>query len=80
MEYRIKDLSNEGNQKLVGFYVVDDAGRTLVIDKRVPLQDGKSIEGYVADALALCKTEIDEWQASFAHIGKKFDPSTGKFL
>ena len=80
MKYHIKHFQNEGDKKFVGFYVEDENGRLFAIDKRVPLQEGKSDESYVTDALELCKKEIDEWQASFAHVGKTFDPATGKFV
>lgn len=80
MKFTIKNFQNDGDNKFVGFRVEDDNGRLFMIDKRIPLQDGKSAEAYVADALALCKAEIDEWQASFAHVGKVFDPATGKFV
>ena len=29
--------------------------------------------------MALCKTEVDEWVASRAIIGKKWNPDTNKF-
>lgn len=80
MKFNIKNFQNEGDNKFVGFLIEDEQGRLFVIDKRVPLQNGKSDEAYVADALELCKKEIDDWQASFTHVGKVFDPATGKFV
>jgi hypothetical protein len=78
MKVKIKNFQNEDSNKFVGFLIEDDNGKLFAIDKRVPLQDGKSNDDYVAEAYALCKDEIDEWQASFANIGKVFNPATGK--
>lgn len=78
MEYQIKNFENVDSDKLVGFYVKDD-GKTLAIDKRVPLSAGKSDEQYVQDALALAQAEIDAWVASRAVVGRKWNPQTNSF-
>lgn len=79
LTYEIKNFSNEGQQKFVGFIITDENGHVFVIDKRVDLADGKTDEQYIQDALGLAQAEINEWQESFAHVGKKFNPETGKF-
>jgi hypothetical protein len=78
VKVKIKNFENDGANKLVGFYIEDANGKLFAIDKRVPLQNGKSEEEYVSEAYALCKNEIDEWQSSFANVGKEFNPVTGK--
>lgn len=80
MRYTVKNFQNDGDQKFVGLYITDDLDRVFVIDKRMPLQDGKTPEQYVADALALCQDEIAEWQASYGIVGKTFDAETGTFV
>jgi hypothetical protein len=79
MNYEIKNFENEDGNKFVGFKITDDKGSVFVIDKRVPLQDGKTNEQYVSDALAMCQDEIAEWQQSFALIGRKWNPETNAF-
>ena len=79
MEYKIKNFHNEDGKKYVGFIVKDDSGAEFVIDKKVDLVDGKADEKYVEEAMALCKTEVEEWVASRAIIGKKWNPDTNKF-
>ena len=79
MNYEIKNFENEGDNKFVGFRVTDANGAVFVIDKRVPLQDGKTAEQYISDALAMCQDEIAEWQASFALVGRKWNPETNSF-
>ena len=69
MEYKIKNFHNEDGKKYVGFIVKDDSGAEFVIDKKVDLVDGKADEKYVEEAMALCKTEVDEWVASRAVVG-----------
>jgi len=46
----------------------------------VPLADGKTDEQYVTLALAASQAEIDEWQASFAHVGKEWDAEANAFV
>lgn len=80
MEYKIKDFHNEGDKKLVGFFVKDSSGAELLIDKKVDLVDGKTDEKYVEEAMALCKAEVDEWASSRAIIGKQWNPDTNSFV
>lgn len=79
MKYQIKNFENEDNNKFVGFVITDDNGAVFVIDKRVPLADGKTNEQYISEALAMCQDEITEWQASFAVVGRKWNPETSSF-
>tara|TARA_R110002051_G_scaffold314478_1_gene391613 strand:+ start:338 stop:586 length:249 start_codon:yes stop_codon:yes gene_type:complete len=74
LKYVIKDFRDEGDKKYVGFTVTDEKGSVFVIDKKVSLSEGKTDEQYVKDALALAKSEIDAWVASFAQIGKTWNP------
>jgi len=79
MKIVIKKFINEGDNKLVGFGIKDSEDNALIIDKQVPLADGKTDEQYVTEALAASQAEIDEWQASFAHVGKEWDAEAGAF-
>ena len=79
MKYEIKNFENKENQKMIGFWVVNDSDQRLAIDKYLPLVDGKSNEQYVQEALALCQAEIEDWKNSFALIGKKWNPETSSF-
>ena len=76
LKYVIKDFRDEDDKKYVGFLVTDEKGSQFAIDKKVSLSEGKTDEQYVKDALALAKSEIDEWVASFAQIGKTWNPDT----
>ena len=78
MEYQIKNFENDGDQKFVGFMVVNE-GKRLAIDKRVALADGKTDEQYVQEALALAQAEIDEWAANQAVVGRKWNAETNSF-
>jgi hypothetical protein len=79
MRYEIKNFEVETGNKFVGFKVEDEQGRLFYIDKRVPLEDGKTDEQYVSEAFALCQQEIQEWQDSFRLVGKTWNPITGSF-
>ena len=81
MKYIIQKLEIEGDNKLVGFDI-DNEGNRLFIDKRVALVEGKADEEYITEALALAKPEIDEWIASFTHIGQEWDgnAASGSFV
>ena len=79
MKILIKDFRTDGDNKFVGFNITDDAGHRFIIDKRVPIADGKTDEQYVTEALAAGQAEIDEWQASFALVGKEWDAEAGAF-
>jgi len=80
MKIVIKKFINEGDNKLVGFGIKDSEDNALIIDKVVPLADGKTDEQYVTLALAASQAEIDEWQASFAHVGKEWDAEANAFV
>ena len=79
MKYEIKNFENKDGQKMVGFWVVNDLGQRLAIDKYIPLANGKSNEQYIQEALALCQTEINEWQESYFVVGKVWNPETNSF-
>jgi hypothetical protein len=79
MKYEIKNFETKDNQKFVGFFVKDDKGATLAIDKYLPLVDGKSSEDYIKSAIALCAAEVDEWQGSISYVGKVWNPETNSF-
>ena len=76
MKHTIGKFVNEGDKKLVGF-IVESNGNTLAVDKRVDISG--TDEEMVSAALVLAKPEIDEWQASFAHVGKEWDAEAGAF-
>jgi hypothetical protein len=78
MEYQIKNFQTDGDQKMVGFLVKNE-GKTLAIDKRVPIVSGKTDEQYVQEALALAQPEINEWVASQSIVGRKWNPQTNSF-
>tara|TARA_X000001388_G_C2202501_1_gene111828 strand:- start:50 stop:292 length:243 start_codon:yes stop_codon:yes gene_type:complete len=79
MEYQIKDFRTEDNKKYVGFMIKDENGNQFAIDKKVSIVDGKTDEKYVEEAMALAQTEIDEWKASTALVGKKWNPESKSF-
>lgn len=78
MEIQIKNFTNDGDQKWVGFMVTNE-GKRFAIDKRVALADGKTDEQYVQEALALAQAEIDEWAANQSVVGRKWNPQTSSF-
>jgi CHASE1-domain containing sensor protein len=79
MKYEIKNFQTQDNQKLVGFWVINDNNQRLAIDKTVPIVEGKTNEQYIQEALALCQDEIAEWQESFSVVGRTWNPDTGSF-
>jgi hypothetical protein len=79
MKYEIKNFQDEGDNKLVGLFVIDDKGSRLAIDHRIPLQNGKTNEQYVAEAVKLSRTEIANWQNSIALIGRVWNSETNSF-
>lgn len=79
MKYEIKNFENQDNQKLVGFWVIDDSGKRLAIDKYLPIVDSKKPEDYVQEAIVLCKLEIDDWLKSGAIVGKTWNAETNSF-
>jgi len=80
MKTVVKTFQNEGDQKKVGFKITDDAGNVFVIDKLVAVADGKTDEQYIGEALTASQAEIDEWQASFAVVGREWDADAGAFV
>ena len=79
MKILIKDFKTDGDNKFVGFKITDN-GNVFIIDKQVPLVDGKTDEQYVTEALAAGQSEIDEWQASHANVGKEWDAEANAFV
>ena len=80
MKILIKDFKTDGDNKFVGFSITDDTGNRYVIEKQVPLADGKTDEQYVTEALAASQAQIDNWQASFANVGKEWDAEANAFV
>jgi hypothetical protein len=80
MKIIIKDFKTDGDQKLVGFSITDDAGNVLAHDQRVPLADGKTDEQYVSEALAASQDQIDAWKAEFENVGKEWDAEANAFV
>ena len=80
MKIERKDFKTDGDNKFVGFNITDDVGNRFVIDKQVPLAEGKTDEQYVTEALAASQAEIDDWEASFAHVGKEWDAEASAFV
>jgi hypothetical protein len=48
MKYEIKNFQTQDNQKLVGFWVINDNNQRLAIDKTVPIVEGKTNEQYAS--------------------------------
>ena len=79
MKYEIKNFQNQDNEKLVGFWVINDNNQRLAIDKTVPIVDGKTNEQYIQEALILCQNEIAKWQLFLLIVGRTWNPDTGSF-
>lgn len=79
MKVTIKNFETQNDQKFIGFFITDDNDNKFVIDKYLPLVNGKSNEDYIKDALALCQNEINQWQESTSLIGKNWNPETNSF-
>tara|TARA_R110002020_G_C15833519_1_gene734442 strand:+ start:287 stop:571 length:285 start_codon:yes stop_codon:yes gene_type:complete len=92
MKYEIKNFRDEGDNKLVGFWVTNN-GKKFGIDKQVALVDGKTDEQYIEECLDLAKDEIDEFvakdgifkdsnkessESSESHQTKVWNPDTKK--
>ena len=76
LTYKIKDFATVGSDVLVGFQVTDDSdGQSFFIDKTVT-KGSKSDNAIVEEAQAAAQTEIDEWVASRANVGKTWDPTS----
>jgi hypothetical protein len=77
MDYEIKNFETKDTDKFVGFKITDEKGAVLFIDKYVPLQQSKTNEQYISEALALCQSEIEQWQSSSSFVGRKWNPESG---
>ena len=76
LTYKIKDFATVGSDVLVGFQITDDSdGQHFLIDKTVAKGD-KTDNAIVEEAQAAAQTEIDEWVASRANVGKTWDPTS----
>ena len=76
LTYKIKDFAIVGSDVSVGFQITDDSdGQIFVIDKSVAKGD-KTDNAIVEEAQAAAQTEIDEWVASRANVGKTWDPTS----
>ena len=76
LTYKIKDFAIVGSDVSVGFQITDDSdGQIFVIDKSVAIGD-KTDNAIVEEAQAAAQTEIDEWVASRANVGKTWDPTS----
>ena len=74
LTYKIKDFTTVGSNVLVGFQVTDDSdGQNFFIDKTVT-KGSKTDNVIIEEAQAAAQTEIDEWVASRANVGKTWDP------
>ena len=76
LTYKIKDFATVGSDVLVGFAITDDSdGQVLIVDKTVA-KGSKTDNAIVEEAQAAAQTEIDEWVASRANVGKTWDPTS----
>jgi hypothetical protein len=80
LEYNVKTFLTEGTEKRVGFMVKSSNGSLFAIDRLIPIQEGKTPEQYVQEALAAAQDEIDQWAADAENVGKTFNPATGTFV
>lgn len=78
MKYIIKTFQDEGDEKRVGFKVVNSKGNTLLIDKVVP-KTGTD-EQMIAAAQTAAQSEVDEWEALHSVIGREWDADAGAFV
>ena len=76
LTYKIKDFATVGSDVLVGFQITDDSdNQILFIDKTV-VKGSKTDNTIIEEAQAAAQTEIDEWVASRANVGKTWDPTS----
>ena len=76
LTYKIKDFTTIGSDVLVGFQITDDSdNQILFIDKTVA-KGSKTDNAIIEEAQAAAQTEIDEWVASRANVGKTWDPTS----
>jgi hypothetical protein len=69
MEITIKDFEDVKDEKRVGFSVTRGDGLVFVIDRNIPLVDGKSDDDYIDEAYSIkgrngktAKQEIEEFE------------------
>ena len=74
LKYEIKDLYTDGSHKVVGFKITDEAGKTLIIDKRIESNNSFKIEDYLEVARTSSLVEIESWQDENKFKGKIFLP------
>jgi len=77
--YEIKDYEKLESTQMVGFMVRNENGSVLAINKEVPFVEGKTKEEYVAEAFAMCRAEIQDWEENMSVVGSVFNPETGQF-
>ena len=76
LTYKIKDFATVGSDVLVGFQITDDSdGQNFFIDKTV-VKGSKTDTAIIEEAQAAAQSEIDEWVASKANVGKTWDPTS----
>ena len=76
LTYKIKDFATVGSDVLVGFQVTDDSdGQNFFIDKTIT-KGSKTDNAIIEEAQAAAQSEIDEWVASKANVGKTWDPTS----
>ena len=76
LSYKIKDFATVGSDVLVGFQITDDSdGQNFFIDKTIT-KGSKTDNAIIEEAQAAAQTEIDEWVASRANVGKTWDPTS----
>ena len=79
LKYIIKDFYKNKDKQHVGMTITDDKERIFIIDKEVDVQEGRTDEEYINDALVLMEPEIKQWQDSYKLVGKEFDVDNKKF-
>jgi hypothetical protein len=76
LSYKIKDFATVGSDVLVGFQITDDSdGQNFFIDKTIT-KGSKTDNAIIEEAQAAAQSEIDEWAASRANVGKTWDPTS----
>ena len=77
-DFRAGDAPNHETHTRIGFEITDETNNLFIIEKEVT-KAGKTDEQMTQEALALCTTEIDEWQATFVNVGRRWNPDTDSF-
>lgn len=78
LTYTIKNFKTVENKKLVGLTVIDENGNSFLVDKEIDLQEGKTNEEYISEAIELAQEQIQEWEENTSLLGRTFDPKSGK--